>query len=365
MNLAALPRAAKGASPYRVLVVDDSAVIRGVLSRYLEADPDVTVTALAGNGSLAIDAVRQHDVEVVVLDIEMPVMDGLTALPQMLAVKPDLKVIIASTLTARGADVSLRALSIGAADYLLKPGASALVSAEAFQRELLGKIKALGATRRSARLQVNRTAPLALVRPQPKIHQPFAALAIGSSTGGPQAVFKLLAELPSTMIHPIFITQHMPPTFTRIFAEHIQRITGRPTAEAIDGELVQRGRIYVAPGDFHMLVEKTGDRRFSLRIVQSPPVNFCRPAVDPMLKSLSAAYGGRVLTVILTGMGQDGLEGCRTLTGAGGTVIAQDEATSVVWGMPGAVAKAGLCSAVLPLAGIAGYLAPLLREGAL
>ena len=177
----------------------------------------------------------------------------------------------------------------------------------------------------------------------------FDILAIGSSTGGPQALFKVLTSIHGTVRQPIVITQHMPATFTTILAEHISRISGYPAAEGIDGEVIESGRVYVAPGDFHMMIEGSVGSGRKLRLDKSPPENFCRPSVDPMLRSVVRAYGRRVLCVILTGMGQDGLIGSRAVVDAGGTVIAQDEASSVVWGMPGAVAQAGLCSAILPL----------------
>jgi two-component system chemotaxis response regulator CheB len=349
--------------PYRVMVVDDSAVIRGLLTRTLEAEPDFRVVVTAGNGQMAISAVKREDIELVVLDIEMPVMDGLTALPQLLAVRPDLKVVIASTLTRRGADISLKALAQGAADYVTKPGASALTAADAFRSELVAKLRALGEARRKASgvPRPSATTPKGPERkppPRPPAAPPQLrplptempdVLAIGSSTGGPQALFRLLGALRQGVRQPIFVTQHMPATFTTILAEHLAKAAGRPAAEGIDGEPVCDGRIYVAPGDFHLTVVPGEGGRKLVRIVKSAPENFCRPSVDPMLRSLAAVYGRRVLCAILTGMGHDGLAGCRAVLAAGGAVVAQDEATSVVWGMPGAVATAGLCSAVLPI----------------
>jgi two-component system chemotaxis response regulator CheB len=191
---------------------------------------------------------------------------------------------------------------------------------------------------------------------------PFEVLAIGSSTGGPQALFQLLTSLRGTLSRPIFITQHMPSTFTTILAEHICRSTGWPAAEAVDGEIVRQARVYVAPGDFHMLVELAPGGEKIIRLSKAPAENFCRPAVDPMLRSLAQVHGRRLLTVVLTGMGHDGLDGSKAVAAAGGTVVAQDEATSVVWGMPGAVATAGLCSAVLPLAEIGAYISKLARR---
>jgi two-component system, chemotaxis family, protein-glutamate methylesterase/glutaminase len=377
-----LPRAGGGqpgraAQPYRLMVVDDSAVIRGLLTRCLEADPEVTVLASASNGEIALNALGRYDIEIVILDIEMPVMDGLTALPKLLAAKPGIKVIIASTLTRRGADISMRALAAGAADYLTKPGASALTSADEFKRDLLTKVKALAQARRRAaglappKLAATALAPDAIIEapPEPQRRGVLAlrqtsrehpdAFAIGSSTGGPQALFKVLGALKGAVQQPIFLTQHMPATFTTILAEHVARASGQPAAEGVDGETVRGGRIYVAPGDFHMTVEGKDRGEKVIRLSKAPPENFCRPSVDPMLRSLAAVYGGRVLTLILTGMGHDGLNGGRAIVAAGGTMVAQDEATSIVWGMPGAVANAGLCSAVLPLDEIAPFIGRL------
>jgi two-component system chemotaxis response regulator CheB len=363
----------RAARPYRLMVVDDSAVIRGLLTRSLEADPEVEVLASASNGEMALNALSRHDVEIVILDIEMPVMDGLTALPKMLALKPGLKVIIASTLTRRGADISMKALAAGAADYLTKPGASALTSADEFKRELLAKVKALGQARRraagAAAPQMLARAPGAVEAPPPEpqrrvmalrnaAREPPEVLAIGSSTGGPQALFRVMGALKGALKLPIFITQHMPATFTTILAEHVGRASGYVSAEGAEGEVVRGGRVYVAPGDFHMTIESAQGEKV-VRLLKTPPENFCRPSVDPMLRSLVSVYGGRVLALILTGMGHDGLAGGKKVVEAGGTLVAQDEATSVVWGMPGAVAMAGLCSAVLPLDEIGPFIGKL------
>ncbi len=347
---------------YRVMVVDDSALIRGLITRALESDPDIKVVESVGNGELAVKAVGRVDVDVVILDIDMPVMDGLTALPEILRAAPGVKVIMASTLTRRNASVSLRALAAGACEYVAKPtSVRELHAPDGFRRELLAKVKALAepsrrrsksadaAAPRGANLGLYRGAKIALRPPSPVRPE---LIAIGSSTGGPQALFKILAELRSRLRVPILITQHMPPTFTTILAEHIERVYESKCAEARDEEPLEPGQVYLAPGDYHMIVER-GDRAPMIRIVQSPPENFCRPAVDPMLRSLAAVFGPRVLGVILTGMGRDGLIGSQAIVEAGGTIIAQDEATSVVWGMPGAVATAGLCSSVSPIGELA------------
>jgi two-component system chemotaxis response regulator CheB len=347
--------------PYRVMVVDDSAVIRGLLTRALEKDPTIKVAASVGNGEAAIKALERHDIDVVILDIEMPVMDGLTALPKLLAAKPGIQIIMASTLTRKNAEVSLRALQAGAADYLPKPtSTSELTGADAFRRELLEKVKALAKAARPARPATSRpvgqaAAAGAVVRPPARpisLRKASAALpriiAIGSSTGGPQALLEVLRDMAASVKLPILITQHMPATFTTLLAEHIERATGVPCAEGRDGEAVGAGRIYLAPGNYHMTVERAGVGSV-IRLNQEQPENFCRPSVDPMLRSMASIYGSALLTLILTGMGSDGQKGAAEVVAAGGTVIAQDEATSVVWGMPGAVATSGLCSAVLPI----------------
>ena len=357
-----------GGGPYRVMVVDDSAVIRGLLTRTLESDLEIKVAASVANGQAAIDALARSDIDVIVLDIEMPVMDGMTALPRLLQTRPGVQVIMASTLTLNGASISMKAMSLGAADYVPKPtSTSEINSAQDFKRELVSKVKSWGQVARrkrggpkgSAGPITPPPAPKRLYGNNPVTLRPAGSakpdcLAVGSSTGGPQALFKVFQMLGKIGNMPVFLTQHMPATFTTILAEHLGQASGMISAEAKDGEPVTPGRIYVAPGDFHMTVEVEGGRKV-VRINKNPQENFCRPAVDPMLRSITKAYGSKTLFVMLTGMGQDGLKGAQELVSAGGTVIAQDEATSVVWGMPGAVATAGLCSAVLPLSDIGPY----------
>ncbi|WP_029007427.1 protein-glutamate methylesterase/protein-glutamine glutaminase [Azospirillum halopraeferens] len=367
--------------PFRVMVVDDSAVIRGLLTRALEGDPDIRVVASVGDGQMAISSLQRNTIDVVVLDIEMPVMDGLTAIPKLLAVAPQVKIIMASTLTLRGADISMKCLQAGAADYIPKPTSTREVgNADDFKRELVSKVKALGgAARRAGSRTRGDNRPLtplrapgapgtltgalrprepATVTVRPAVAAPARPdiIAIGSSTGGPQALFEVLSHLKGGVTQPILITQHMPATFTTILAEHISRQCGLDAAEAKDGEAIVANRCYIAPGDFHMLVANRGGSNV-LQLSKDPPENFCRPAVDPMMRSIVRAYGARkVLACILTGMGQDGLKGCTEVVNQGGTLIAQDEASSVVWGMPGAVAQAGLCTAVLPLKEIGPYI---------
>ncbi|MFQ5785555.1 MAG: chemotaxis response regulator protein-glutamate methylesterase [Alphaproteobacteria bacterium] len=352
-------RSLGGKGGYRVMVVDDSAVIRGFITRAINSDPEIEVAASASNGQLALNALDRNEIDVIVLDIEMPVMDGLTALPLLLRAKPGVKVIMASTLTRQNAAISMNALAAGASDYIPKPTSSRGLHASGdFQRELIAKIKALAGkkamrpvsgplTATAAGQRAPGSRPADIVLRKASMFTP-EVLAIGSSTGGPQALLKVFATLKSQVAKPIFITQHMPPTFTGILAEHITRVSGANCHEAEDDEPASSGHIYVAPGDYHMIVErKDGDP--VIRLNKAPPENFCRPAVDPMLRSLAKVYGSKVFAVILTGMGQDGANGGRAIVDAGGTMIAQDEQTSVVWGMPGAVAMAGLASAVLPI----------------
>ena len=341
--------------PIRVLVCDDSAAIRGAVARMLEADPSVHVVARSANGRRAVDEVTLHlrtgaPVEVVVLDIEMPVMDGLTALPELLRVDPSVRVLMSSSLTVRGAEVALRAVRLGASDYIAKPGAGAKPD-DSFQRDLIAKVKGLAATRRRLAGGTGKASTVDLAPPPRRAPQ---IIAVGSSTGGPQALFTLMQGLGRHVPAPVLITQHMPATFTPILADHLNRIGGISCTEARDGEVMVSQHAYLAPGNRHLLVEP-GENGFVARLSDAPAENFCRPAVDPMLRSAVAATGGRVLAVILTGMGHDGLSGAHQVVSRGGGVVAQDEASSVVWGMPGAVVRAGLCYAVAPLSAIAGH----------
>ncbi len=332
--------------PARVMICDDSAVVRGAIANILRAAADIEVVTRVADGRAALDALRVHDVDVVVLDIEMPVMDGMTALPLLLSASPGLAVIMASTLTTRGADISLRALRLGAADTLSKPSAAEVSADHRFGVELIAKVRGLARLRRGRPAQAAPGQEAVTLRAPPALSPRL--LAIGSSTGGPNALFALVQALRPDLRVPVIITQHMPATFTPILAQHIDKLGVLPCKEAQDGEPLRPGQILLAPGARHLLVQKRG-AQLVVQLSDGPAEHFCRPAVDPMLRSASAALGGRVLVAILTGMGQDGLAGARQVVADGGGVVAQDEATSVVWGMPGAVAKAGLACAVLPL----------------
>lgn len=359
--------------PLRVVVVDDSAVIRGLISRWIEAESDMSVAASIRTGLDAVNQVERINPDVMVLDIEMPDMDGIEALPLLLKKKPGLVIIMASTLTRRNAEISMKALSLGASDYIPKPESTReITAADTFKRDLIDKIRHLGARlRRPAAIASPPLAPTAsspkpytpvAVLPRAAQHQialrPFSAFAprallIGSSTGGPQALMKMVANIgPVIARFPVLITQHMPPTFTTILAEHLARTSGHPAAEGVDGETIQPGRIYLAPGGRHMRVVRSG-LNGAIALDDGPQINFCKPAVDPLFTSAIDVWQSGILAVVLTGMGADGMRGGKDIVAAGGNVIAQDEATSVVWGMPGAAANAGICSAVLPLDQIA------------
>lgn len=351
------PSAPAAATVARVMICDDSIVIRGAIARILESDPEIRVVAKVANGRAAVEEIRRTPVDVVVLDIEMPIMDGMAALPLLLQADPGVRVIMASTLTTRGAEIAMRALRLGAADYVPKPSSVGTQGDEDFRRELMGKVKGLARQRRPSGQAARPRASFTL-RPAP----PFVArlLAVGSSTGGPQALFTLVQGLGRGVNIPVVVTQHMPATFTPILADHITRLGFMPCTEARDGEVMVGGRIYLAPGDRHLLV-KGGQTGLRAKLTSDPPENFCRPSVDPMLRSTAAACEGRVLVAMLTGMGHDGLEGTRRVVEAGGCAIGQDEASSVVWGMPGAVAQAGLCHAVLPLPKISSKVLEMLK----
>lgn len=344
-------------SPIRVMVVDDSTVIRGVLGRIVDAQPDMHVVASAPNGRLALDLLRHREADVVLLDVEMPEMDGLAALPRILAEHPRVRVMMASSLTQKGAQVTLNALSLGAADFIAKPSSRGALGLDAVAAELVQKIR--GLVRRPLRTAAGARppappSPVAPLAPAPGTHRPEAPriVAIASSTGGPNALSVVLRGLPADFAPPVLVTQHMPPAFTAALADRLARETGRPCREAAQGERVLPGRIYVAPGEHHMTV-MTREREPVIRLDQGPPENHCRPAADPMLRSVAAVYGPAALAVVLTGMGEDGRRGCGEIRARGGRVVAQDEPTSVVWGMPGAVVNAGLADAVLPLDRIA------------
>lgn len=340
------------------MIVDDSAVVRGLFTRWMANERDFELVGSAADGAQGVARITELNPDVVVLDIEMPVMSGLEALPKLLAAKPGVRIVMASTLSHKGASVTLRALELGAADYIGKPESSRIGGAEAYRAELLEKLRALGARAAGVRTptpQVSR--PTAAggqggLRPLPPVLKRPAILCIGASTGGPQALREFFTTLNGAWTTPIVLVQHMPPTFTAILAEQLGKSSPLASVEAQHGMPLQPGRIHVAPGDHHMTLRRDG-AGYVLALDQSPAVNFCRPAVDPLFRSVAELYGDRALAVVLTGMGHDGREGARALVERGSIVLAQDEASSVVWGMPGAVADAGLASVLRPVTGLA------------
>ncbi|MDQ0471352.1 protein-glutamate methylesterase/protein-glutamine glutaminase [Labrys wisconsinensis] len=422
MSAATVPLAMTRAEPpVRVMVVDDAVVVRGLIVRWLTEAGGFDIVASHRTGRQAVDDIERADPDIVILDIEMPDMDGIEALPLILRKKRNCAVIMASTLTRRNAEISLKCLSLGALDYVPKPETNREVTTSIdFRREIVEKVRSLGrravlrrlaampgreapmraearetVARAEAReaptraegptrpagerpvfrasqtaapavggfLARERAASRAAAEPAPAgphavTLRPFSPtlprlLAIGASTGGPQALNTVLAGIAALIERvPVLITQHMPPTFTAILAEHLGRSCGKPTAEAVDGEAIRPGRVYVAPGGRHMLV-KSADGHGVIALDDGPMINFCKPAVDPLFSSAARVFGGAVLGLVLTGMGSDGAQGAGDIVAAGGNVVAQDEATSVVWGMPGAVAQAGHCAALLPLGEIA------------
>jgi two-component system chemotaxis response regulator CheB len=338
--------------PLRVLVCDDSAVARAAVARMLEADPGLRVTTRARNGQEAVAAVRAGRIDVAVMDLEMPVMDGLTALPLLHEADPALRVIVVSSLTTQGARAAREAMRRGAAECLAKPGPG---EDARFAQELVACAKGFGALTRGRASAAPVARPLPPPRPRRAPAKAPEVLAIGSSTGGPEAlgtVFRAFRRPPRI---PLLLTQHMPDSFIPMLAEHLSRLGGFPVAVARPGDRLLPGRALIAPGGRHMVVEEGPE----IALSDSPAEHFCRPAVDPMLRSLAAVFGARAAAVVLTGMGQDGGAGAAAIAAAGGLVLAQDQATSVVWGMPGAVVERGAAEEVLPLPELAARIATM------
>jgi two-component system chemotaxis response regulator CheB len=344
-------------NPIRVMVVDDSVVVRKIVTDVLSADPDIEVVGTAVNGRIAVGKLEQLKPDLVTMDIEMPEMNGIEAVRAIRGgvggqARSRVPIIMFSTLTERGASATLDALSAGANEYVTKPANVGSVgqSMESVREQLIPKIKAL--TGRPITAGPARTvAPVTPIRPPEPRTGPSkkpAVLVIGSSTGGPEALARLLPQLPASLPVPVLLVQHMPPVFTRQFAQRLDRLCPLRVVEATDGSPLAPGVVHLAPGDHHLVIRSNG-RGMRTGLNQGPPENFCRPAVDPLFRSAVSAYDGAVLAVVLTGMGSDGRNGAAEIRAAGGTVLVQDQATSVVWGMPGAIAQAGLADEVLAL----------------
>lgn len=349
----------------RVLVVDDSTVIRRLVSDVLAEDPALEVVGFAANGKLALAKIPQLNPDVVTLDIEMPEMDGLATLKELRKIHSKLPVIMFSTLTQRGAVATIDALSLGATDYVTKPANVGSVTAaiQKVREDLIPKIKAVcryddPLAQPSGPTQPQRSRPTVGAHCSlPPAARP-AIIAMGVSTGGPNALTEIFSQLPADLPVPIVVVQHMPPLFTRYLAERLDAISPLTVREAASGEVLKAGCAWLAPGDYHLALTRSGGEIIT-RLHQGPPENSCRPAVDVLFRDVAALYGPAALAVVLTGMGYDGLRGSEAILDAGGYVVAQDEASSVVWGMPGAVASAGLADDILPLNGIAAHLTRL------
>jgi two-component system, chemotaxis family, protein-glutamate methylesterase/glutaminase len=362
----------------KVMIIDDSAIIRGLVSRWISAESDFEMVGVGVNGRDGVNRVTSLNPDVIILDIEMPEMDGITALPLLLKAVPGVKIIMASTLTKAGAEVTIKALTLGAADYIPKPDAGKIAGAEEYKRDLFSKLRAFGQRR-------PRRAPFAPIPSNSNVIAPISrplggiinnnnnvrlrndttklrpeALFIGSSTGGPEALRTLVGGLAGKVNVPVFLTQHMPVLFTKILAEHLSKQTGAKVIEAEHNMVAVPGVFYIAPGGKHMVVSRSAGVVRTL-LNEDPPENFCRPAVDPLFRSAALVYGDRAMGVILTGMGHDGRDGAKHMVEKKSHILVQDEATSVVWGMPGAAAQAGVASQMKPLEEIPTTIINILR----
>ena len=341
----------------QIMIVDDSLVVRKVLTNVLSSDPDLAIAGWASNGRLALSKLQTLRPDIILLDIEMPEMNGLETIPGIRKILPHTPIIMFSTFTERGAEATLDALALGASDYVAKPSNQNMAATtEAIQRDLVPKIKALCHFPAPVQETVAGVSRPVVVKPRPEIRFHASPLrishpkivSIGVSTGGPDALARLLPAFPPNFPLPVVIAQHMPAIFTLLLAKRLATKCAMPVRECQAGDLLVPSCVWIAPGDYHMVVQQD-ENRMRLGTHQGPRENFCRPSVDVLFRSVAAVYGANALGVILTGMGQDGLKGCEALCAAGASVIVQDEASSVVWGMPGFVARAGLAEKILPL----------------
>ena len=337
----------------RVLVVNDSAVMRRVVSEALSGDPALEVVGTAADGKLAIAAAKQLRPDLILLDVEMPEMNGLEALSALRALDPSIRTIMLSRFTRRGATVTVDALLRGADDHFYLPEStnSPIATITNLREALVPQIKALcfqSPRSKPAEVASKSPAPLTIKPSVNRVGKPIEIVVIGVSTGGPQALSQLMMSFPADWPTPIVIVQHMPPMFTKLLAGQLANRTAMEVSEAVEGDVLRAGHAWIAPGDYHTELVRD-DQSVKVRLTQGLHQNCCRPSVDVLFRSVAATYGTSALAVVLTGMGQDGLRGCEAIVAAGGQVLVQDEASSVVWGMPGAVAKAGLADKILPL----------------
>ncbi len=346
----------------RILLVDDSVVVRRLVGEALASDPALEIAGTAANGRIALEKLNVLKPDLVILDVEMPEMDGLQTLAAIRRDHHVLPVLKVSQHTQRGTSATLEALAQGANDYVTKPDAAARTpdALEQVREQLLTKIKALFPETKARPSSAGISAPRAL--PERTTLPRVEVVVVGVSTGGPNALATLLPGLPADFPVPLLIVQHMPPLFTRLLAQRLAAQSGLAVSEAVADQPLLAGRGVLCPGDFHLEITRAGGQSRAL-LPQTPPENSCRPSVDVLFRSAAATYGSGVLGVILTGMGQDGLEGCRRIREAGGQVLVQDEASSVIWGMPGAVTRAGLADRVLPLSQLASEIVTRTRRG--
>ena len=332
----------------RVLIVDDSSVVRRTLKTVLLSDPDFSIVGAGSDGKEGIELALKLKPDLVILDVDMPRMNGLEVLAELKKKNPELAIIMFSSLVQKGSVITLDAISLGADDYFCKPSTGSVEETiELLKKDLLPRLKAVFKKNQSSSGVIDMPqAAKKILKEHIKSVTP-KILAIGVSAGGPEALKVLLTALPPLPV-PAVITQHMPAGFTKSLADHLNSQTRHPVTEAVDGDTLVVGKFLLAPGDYHMVLEPclAGNK---VRLNQNPPENYCRPAVDPMLRSVAKIYGASALTVILTGMGQDGLEGCKVIHKAGGKILVQDQSTSVVWGMPGSVFKEGLAEEALSI----------------
>lgn len=354
----------------KALVVDDSVVIRKIVTETLKEDSQIEVVATAPNGKIALQKIHLLNPDVLTLDIEMPEMDGIQTLVEVRKTYKDIPVIMFSSLTEKGGAKTLEALALGATDYVTKPSnaGSVSVAMQRIREELIPKIKIFCSK------QAGLEAPSAVPKPaeeaarvikkpaKPRLaDQKIDILAIGVSTGGPNALAEFFPSLPSDLPVPIVLVQHMPPFFTKLLAERLSDKCSINIQEGRTGEKLKPGQAWIAPGDYHMVLEKKAGGVY-LKTNQEPHENSCRPAVDPLFRSVADVYGPNALSAIFTGMGQDGTKGCQQIKKNGGYVIVQDKETSVVWGMPGFVARNGLADEILPLSQIGPRIISMLKE---
>lgn len=341
-EIAVRDRFGQGVDPVRVLVVDDSPTVRAVFTRLIGAERDLELAAAEDSAEGALSRIVETAPDVIVLDLDMPGMGGLDAIPQFIEIAAPARVLVVSSLTVRGAEHTLAALSLGAADTLAKPSPGKFD--KEYRGTLLRKIRLLGRVAKRARMKS--AAPIQPLRPAAKVAPHL--LAIGASTGGIHALGQLLGSMPGKVDLPILVTQHLPNSFMEPFVRQLRAASGRGALVAQDGMMVLPSQIIVAPGDAHLTVFASARGGVVVRLEDGPVASGCRPSVDPMFASCAAVYGPHAMGIVLSGMGRDGADGAAKLVAAGGTIFAQDAATSAVWGMPGAVASAGLAAAVLP-----------------